>query len=155
MRNDVEDLAIRLEKSMQEYTNILLDCEEESLDAAPSAAEWSPIEVFGHIKALDDIITYRIASTVTQDTPQLVNFDTDAWEQAAGYTDSPLDQTLMAFARHRSEMIWQMRHFADSVWDRKAIHPIRGEVTLIELVEIFTKHEEEHLEQLKAIFVEN
>ncbi len=154
MRNDVEDLAIRLEKSMQEYTNILLDCEEESLDAAPSAAEWSPIEVFGHIKALDDIITYRIAAVITQDTPQLVNFDIDAWEQAAGYTASPLDQTLMAFARHRSEMLWQLRRFPDSVWDRKAIHPSRGEITLFELVHIFAKHEEEHLEQLKAIFVE-
>ncbi len=106
----------------------------------------------GHVKALDDIITFRIAETLTKNIPLLPDFDVDGWAKAAGYQNAPLDQILHAYQRHRSEMTWQLTQLSDEAWDRQAKHETKGVLTLFEVMRIFLEHEEEHLAQLEAAF---
>lgn len=152
MRQDVEDLLKRLESTVQKLTWVMIDCDEEDLNTAPADEEWSPLEILGHVKALDDIVTFRIAAILTKDTPLIPDFDVDGWAKIAGYRTAPLDQTLHSYQRHRSELVWQLRQLPDEAWDRHGKHESKGDLSLFDLVRIFLEHEEEHLAQLEAAF---
>ena len=152
MRDDVQDLITRLEKNMERITWGMMDCETDDLATAPDEGEWSPIQIFAHMKASNDITTGRIPLLVTHVEPTLQNVDGRAWATLAGYEEAPLDQTLMAYRRQRDETLWQLRRLPDDCWDRVAHHETRGELTLFTLLQSFLEHEEEHITQLEAVF---
>jgi len=93
MRDDVTALLARLEDSMQRMTWALMDCDEDDLRLEMEDGEWSPMQIFSHIKASDDIITARIPLFIMRDHPALQSVDERAWAAAAGYEEAPLDQT--------------------------------------------------------------
>src|SRR5579875_1198004 len=153
MANDVSDLIDRLEASVRRLTWAMMDLDEDELTEAPEEGEWSPIEILAHVKACDDIMTGRIATILTHPQPApLANFDERAWAEIAGYTEAPVDQTLMALQRHRGEMVWQLRRLPADAWERAAQHETRGMLTLYDLVRTFLEHEEEHIAQLEDLF---
>ncbi len=43
MRQDVEDLLKRLEATVQKFTWVMIDCDEEYLNTAPEEGDWSPM----------------------------------------------------------------------------------------------------------------
>ena len=151
MSEQTESLLARLEESMRRLTWAMMDVDEDDLTASEDD-EWSPIEILAHVKACDDIMTGRIALTLVHPKPVLQNFDERAWAEIAGYTLAPTDQTLMAMQRHRGEMVWQLRNLPDAAWARTAQHETRGTLSLFDLVESFTDHEEEHVRQLEDLF---
>jgi len=152
MRDDVTELLTRLENSMQRMTWALMDCDEDDLRMEMEDGEWSPMQIFSHIKASDDIMTARLPLFVTHDRPTLQSVDERAWAVAAGYEDAPLDQTLMALRRHRDEMLWQLRRLPDDAWDRVAHHEQSGDITLLDQIRKLAEHEEEHVVQLESLF---
>jgi hypothetical protein len=153
MANDVSDLMDRLEATMRRLTWAMMDLDEDELGEVPDEGEWSPIQILAHVKACDDVMTGRIATVLTHPQPApLANFDERRWAEIAGYADAPVDQTLMAMQRHRSEMVWQLRRLPEEAWDRTATHETRGTLTLYDLVHTFLEHEEEHVTQLEDLF---
>jgi len=155
MHDDVTELLTRAEDSAQHITWAIVDCAEEDLRTPADEGEWSPMQIFGHVKACDDIMTSRIATLLTHPNPTLVNFDENAWQAIAGYDEAPLDQTLMAFQRHRSEMLFQLKRLPEDAWNRTAQHETRGTLTLFDLVRTFIEHEEAHVAQLEAAFADD
>jgi uncharacterized damage-inducible protein DinB len=154
MRADVEALIQRLDALKQQITWAMLDIDTADLRTAPAEDEWSPMEVLAHIKANDDIITPRIIKFLTEDNPTLPRYDLERWEAIAGYVEAPVDQTLLAFQRHRDELVWQLKRLPDAAWDRRGISPFSGDVTLYQILNIFADHEAEHLAQLRAMLGE-
>jgi uncharacterized damage-inducible protein DinB len=152
MADDPTAMLERLEASARRITWIMVDLDEEELTATVEADEWSPIQILAHIKACDDIMTGRIATTLTNPNASIPNFDERAWAEIAGYTEAPVDQTLMALQRHRGELVWQLRRLPETAWQHTLTHATRGTMTLQELVQSFLEHEEEHVAQLEGMF---
>lgn len=156
MTRDVPGVLARLESSVRRITWAIVDCDDDEKAQAPAKGQWSPIQILAHVKACDDIITSRIAMILTRARPTLLNFDEHVWAEIAGYVDAPDDQTLMAYQRHRGEMVWQLRRLPDEAWDYVGVHETRGELTLYDLVNSFLEHEEEHVANLETILeIEN
>ena len=152
--NSMGPLLDRLEASAQRITWGIVDLDEEELTTGGEDEEWSPIQVLAHVKACDDIMTGRIASILTNPKAIVLNFDEQAWATIAGYTEAPVDQTLMAFQRHRGELVWQLRRLPEERWQQSFAHETRGTLTLLALVQGFLEHEEEHVTQLEDMFEE-
>jgi hypothetical protein len=151
MSEQTEAVLAQLEDSLHRITWAMMDVDEEDLNAS-EGDEWSPIEILAHVKACDDIMTGRIAMLLVHPGAVLQDFNERAWATIAGYTDAPVDQTLMALQRHRNEMVWQLRRLPDEAWARTAQHETRGTLSLYDLVKSFADHETEHVQQLENLF---
>jgi len=94
-------------------------------------------------------LTLMIATT----EPKLVGFDPektpDRWAEERQYLRNDTGEALAAFRRRREESIAFLRGLAPAQWDRNAIHPTRGRMTIDDFVTLETWHDENHLEQLR------
>jgi len=149
---EIAALLQRFDEVAKHLTWTLLDCAEADLKTPLAEGEWSPLQILAHIRGVDDMLTVRIATLLTSNNPALPRLDFDAWATVAGYAEAPLDQTLHAWQRHRSETIWQLNRLPLEAWNRTAIHPSRGNITLLDLVQRALEHEEEHSVELDAAF---
>lgn len=144
-------LLDRMEDTMRRLTFVMVDFDDDELTEAPQPSAWSPIQIFAHMKASDDLTTPRMAAMLTRDNPPLVSFDVDLWFQIAGYTDAPMDQTLMAYRRHRDETLYQLRRLPAEAWERTGVHAKRGPLSLFDVITTAVEHEEEHVTELEKI----
>lgn len=154
MAFDTKALLDRMEETMRRLTYVMVDFDDDEMAEAPQPGAWSPIQIFAHMKACDDLITPRMAAILTRNNPPLVSFDVDLWFQIAGYTDAPMDQTLMAFRRHRDEVLYQLRRLPEEAWERTGVHAERGQITLFDVITTAVNHEEEHVTELEKILEE-
>lgn len=129
-------------------------------EARPSAlGTWSCRALLAHLMDADLVYTHRIRRVLAEDAPVLQNWD----EQA--FLDSPLaglplpgrERLLtppgaMAAAIHTIRQMQgaTLYQLADADWSRRGLHPLLGEVTLRELVEIMVWHLEHHTRFLNA-----
>ncbi len=123
----------------------------EDLHARPLPDDWSLVEVFAHMRAVDDIFTPRIYAILARDSVALVAYDERRWAEVAHYEQLELQTSLRLFTLRRAELVNTLRALALEDWQRIGIHEEWGPMTLLAILTFFLEHEEEHCAQIVAI----
>jgi hypothetical protein len=126
---------------------------EDVLSRRPDGKNWAPKEVVCHVRDIEELLLTRLTLMVAMDEPKLVGFDADKtpdrWAKDRQYLRNDTDEALAAFRSRREESLAFLRGLTPEQWDRSAIHPTRGRMTIDDFVTLETWHDENHLEQLK------
>jgi hypothetical protein len=126
---------------------------EDVLSRRPDGNNWAPKEVVCHMRDIEELLLTRLTLIVAMDEPKLVGFDPDKtpdrWAKDRQYLRNDTDEALAAFRSRREESLAFLRGLTPEQWDRGAIHPTRGRMTIDDFVTLETWHDENHLEQLK------
>ena len=119
----------------------------------PDGRNWAPKEVVCHMRDVEELLMTRLTLTIETDKPKLVGFDPaktpDRWAEERQYLRNDIGEALAAFRRRREESLAFLRGLTPGQWDRSAIHPTRGRMTIDDFVTLEIWHDENHLEQLK------
>ena len=119
----------------------------------PDGQNWAPKEVVCHLRDIEELLMTRLTLMVATNEPPLVGFDPektpDRWAEERQYLRNDIGEALAAYRRRREESLKFLRGLAPEQWDRRAIHPTRGRMTIDDFVTLETWHDENHLEQLK------
>jgi hypothetical protein len=116
-----------------------------------SAGEWSADEIFIHIRASNDILSFRVYAVLTRDNPPLPVLEERRWAEIAGYHEVAFPAGLAAYTVRRAELMVALKRAADADWDRIGTHEIRGQLSLFQIVTGLVDHEEEHCAQLETM----
>lgn len=119
------------------------------LRAAPGEGEWSPAEILAHLRAADDILSYRAYMMLARDNPPLPAFDERRWAEVVGYARLDPLASLRAYTLRRKELVRMLRGLAPEAWARTGQHEQRGEVTLLDIMTTLAVHEQEHCAQME------
>ncbi len=123
------------------------------LSRRPDGKNWAPKEVVCHMRDIEELLMTRLTLMIATTEPKLVGFDPertpDRWAEERQYLRNDTGEALAAFRRRREESITFLRGLAPAQWDRNAIHPTRGRMTIDDFVTLETWHDENHLEQLR------
>jgi len=89
----------------------------------------------------------RFRWLVTEDHPTIKTYDQDIW---ATLPDSslPVESSLEILEGLHRRWAVMLEALPDAAWLRKGIHPERGEVTLDDLLEIYSGHGAHHARQI-------
>jgi uncharacterized damage-inducible protein DinB len=147
----VDQLLGRLAESPVRIVRAVAGMSDEQLSTAASDGDWSAAEVLAHIRAADDIISYRAHAILTRDNPPLADYNERRWAEVAGYAQEPFHESLRVFTLRRAELVNMLRQARLEDWQRVGAHELRGTVTLLGMMTYLVEHEEEHCAQLEAM----
>ena len=143
----------RLERGPDRVGAVIRCHGDDVLARRPDSKSWAPKEVVCHLRDIEELLLTRLILTIATNEPQLVGFDPektpDRWAEERQYLRNDVGEALAAFRRRREESLAFLRGLAPEQWDRSAIHPTRGRMTIDDFVTLETWHDENHLEQLK------
>jgi len=147
------DRLRRLERGPDEVAAVIRGHGDEVLARRPDGKSWAPKEVVCHMRDIEELLMTRLTLTVAMNEPALVGFDPektpDRWAEERQYRRNDIGEALAAFRRRREESLTFLRGLAPEQWDRGAIHPTRGRMTIDDFVTLESWHDDNHLEQLK------
>jgi len=118
--------------------------------AQPRApGKWSPREITCHLADCEIVFAFRLRQALAEDRHCLQTFDQDKWAPVYGAYE--LSAALAAFTAVRNWSVALVRWLPAAAFDRRLIHPERGEMRYRVLVETMAGHDCNHLAQLEAL----
>lgn len=121
-------------------------------DTPPEPGEWTARQVFVHLADSELVGAGRIRQLLAEDGPTLFFYRQDLWASNLGYASAAPEEAVALAVVVRRATARLLRHVvAEASWARKATHPVRGEMDLAALLELYIGHVEGHIAQLEAI----
>jgi uncharacterized damage-inducible protein DinB len=127
----------------------LAEIGEDHLSTPPAPGKWSATEILCHLADCEIVFSFRLRQTLAEDAPTIQPFDQDKW--AGVYRGMAAGHALEVFSALRG---WNLRLFEDALpgaADRPMVHPERGAMTFMTVVETMAGHDLNHLGQLKRL----
>lgn len=147
---EIDELIGRLESAPGRFAEVLARLEDaDSVTMAPDG-EWSPSEVFAHLRAANDILEPRMYQILVRDATPLIGFDEREWLRVARYGSQRVTDLLHTMMLKRKELVHALRGLAPEDWERTGTHEVRGPMSVLEIARQIADHEDEHIAQIKA-----
>lgn len=136
-----------LPANLQALVGSLTDAQ---LDAPAPAGEWTVRQVAHHLADSHMNSYIRLKLILTEERPTLKPYNQEAW---ATMPDSqlPLQATLVLLRGLHQRWVHLFENLSASDWQRVGIHPEIGNITPDDLLTIYARHGQEHLEQIRRL----
>jgi uncharacterized damage-inducible protein DinB len=140
---------VRMARTADDLAAAVAGHSQAALTARPSAEAWSATEVVCHLRDIEEFYLGRIKLILANQEPTLVLLDPDRWAKDRQYRRNDLAEALATFREARAETLAFLAGLAADQWERRATHPIRGPITVRNIVHSMAKHDQVHLAQLE------
>ena len=115
----------------------------------PAPAEWSVLELLGHLVDAEMVMSARFRWTVSQDEPPLVGYDQDRWVARLRHNDDQPDELLAVFSALRAANVRLWRRSSADDRERVAMHAERGPESYELMFRMLAGHDRFHLNQMR------
>lgn len=139
-----------LRESSHELESQLYGLDEDELRWRPSEGAMSLKEIAAHLRDCEEHLLEMLELLATENEPRLKRFDPDALVLDHDYRESDLYDVLerFSFLRHCVvNLLWS----SAGEWERSGRHPLRGAVSIAQLVREQHEHDLEHLWEARHI----
>jgi hypothetical protein len=118
----------------------------------PAPARWSVLEVLGHLAHVEAHgFRARVLKMLSEDNPQIANYDPDAWAAAGAYDSGSLEDAHDAFARERGASLALLESLSPEALARPGIHAELGAISIGALLHEWPFHDLGHLRQIAEL----
>jgi hypothetical protein len=111
--------------------------------------KWCIKEILHHLADAETILYERLRRPLAEPAPVMWGFAQDAWCQALGYRDTPLDMNKRVYATIRDAIIDLAPRFYESHGHLPFNHSRIGLRTIAQEFEKVVWHNENHLQQIE------
>jgi hypothetical protein len=146
-----EGLIVRYLRGVENFDPRVFDLTDEQTDTAflPEAGvgRWPVRVLMGHLADAEMVYTYRMRRTIAEDAPVLALWDEMAFVDGGLYGPElrpPVAGFVAAIHTMRRWTAELLMSLTPEQWERKAMHPERGEMTVRDMVEVAVSHLEHH-----------
>ena len=115
---------------------------------------WTATQVLCHLRDFELVFLERATLTVTQDMPELPFPNPDEWAAERRYHEENPADVLAAWQANRAKLLAFYKERQESDWERPAMHPKRGKLTLHDQLFLTPQHDTIHFEQLTRVLAE-
>ena len=136
--------------SAENFVNLVNTIKADNLNKAPSENEWSGAYVIHHLADFEIHFSHRILRILTEENPLIESYDESTYVNSLAYAQRDLTSSLNSILANR-KLIHEILVNADiSVLERPAVHSVKGDIKLKNLLQSSTGHLDDHATQLKA-----
>ena len=133
------------------FRNSVKGLSESEMKARPVEGKWSIREIAFHLVDSETVAAVRIRQAITQSDRNLAFYDQDVWTRDLNYqdmSDEQLAAQLDLFEHLRRSMTLFFRRIEDDAWQRTGLHRRRGEMSVRDMLGLYTGHCEKHIQQI-------
>ena len=123
----------------------------EEEDFIPAPGKWSIRQIVAHLADSEMVGAHRMRAVIAEENPTLTSFDGMAWARNLDYAQRKPKQSLESFRRQRAENYELLKNMPESAYSRTGNHTEQGTVTLLQLVEGYAEHAENHARQMQGV----
>lgn len=142
---NIEEYRVGLEK----IEDFLKDLEPDVIAYKPAPGRWSIHEIIVHLADTEVQSHVRFRTILGDVEPQIVNHHEMNWSSAIGYESVDLDESLDVIRQMRLVNYNLLARLEEADFDKVGHHSVRGKVSLRDLVEAYTAHIDQHLDQMR------
>jgi hypothetical protein len=143
-----DDPADVQEQTQTSLRSVLKDAASD-LRKRPAPAEWSVLELLGHLVDAETVMSGRYRWTISQDEPPLLGYDQDLWVTRLRHNDDQPQELLAAFAPLRAANLRLWRRSSADDRARVAMHAERGPESYELMFRMLAGHDRFHLNQMR------
>lgn len=118
-------------------------------EEAPAPGKWSAREIISHLADCEIVFGFRLRQTLAEDNHVIQPFDQEKW--AATYAAYDASAAFAVFSTVRQWNLALIRSVSPEKQTKPVIHPERGTMTFLDIVETMAGHDLNHLQQMEAI----
>jgi uncharacterized damage-inducible protein DinB len=115
---------------------------------------WTVTEVICHLRDFELVFLERATLTVTQDMPDLPFPNPDEMAAERRYSEETAADAFAVWQTNRAKVLAFFKERQESDWERPAMHPRRGKLTLHDQLLLTPQHDTIHIEQLTRVLAE-
>lgn len=145
---------VKYADSYNEVFNLLETLSCEQINFKPAEDKWSIHEIITHLADTEVQSHVRFRTILANKNPFMVYHDEMNWSVMLDYTKIDFNESISVIKLMRGVNYNLLIRVPDENFDKKGIHSTRGEISLRELVDGYTRHVERHLEQIKRNYRE-
>jgi hypothetical protein len=148
-RQPADERMRRLARTPDQLAAALKAARAGVLARRPNPTSWAPVEVLAHLLDSEELFFIRFETILAMTEPALYEAGpADRWAAERQYLRYDATKALDDFRTRRGDSLELLVGLAGSDWERGAIHPARGRMTIDMLVSVMAWHDDNHLEQL-------
>ena len=120
------------------------------LNRRPPGDDWSIRDVIIHLSDAEMLGAVRIRLALAEEAPALPVYEQDLWKRRLQYLWRDPELALSLFQQIRYSTAEILEQCGVEAWQRTAIHPQDGPLTVAELVQLYVTHVEGHVAQIQS-----
>jgi hypothetical protein len=144
-RNEYIQKIQQLPKKLETAVKGLNDAQ---LNTPTGEGKWTSRQIAHHIADANINAYARMKLIVTEEKPILKPYNQDQWAALADSINGPLDPTLDILKGLNERWSVFLRSIPETSWTREGIHLENGKVTLDDVLRMYSRHGETHVQQI-------
>ncbi len=120
------------------------------LTSFPVPGTWSIQQLVHHVLDSDLIAAHRMKRIIAEDNPLLIGYDETAFARNLGYERMDITAACECFRLNRELMVQILRGLPEAAFSRTGVHNQSGKVKLLDLVQLYVEHLDNHAKFLVA-----
>lgn len=144
MIKKIERLPVIAEAAVKGLTD-------EQLDTQYREGGWTVRQVIHHLADSHMNAFVRMKLVLTENHPTLKPYDQEEWAKLPDTTSIPIQSSLAILRGLHERCAHLLKSIPENAWQRTAHHPESGEVTLHSLLVTYSKHGENHVQQITGL----
>jgi len=150
MTINIQEIAGAYEAATKEFLHIASAVPADKLDLN-DGENWSSRQVIHHCADSEAQSYARLRRLVAEPNPVIQGYDENLWAKdvTLGYTDLPIENSLAVFAAVRAASLDIIRRLKPEQLELTGTHTEAGEYSLKRWLETYTRHANNHADQIK------
>ena len=151
MAEETAALVRRFAAGADQLAAVVASLPGEAPGTRPAEAEWSPAEILAHLADAEVLAGERFRRIIADTEPPIQPLAQVDWAEHLRYRERDPDIALAAFRALRAANAEILRLVSAEAWERTGVHSIIGPTSLLDQVQSFADHTEEHIAQIAAM----
>jgi len=150
-QDDIDLLLDRLREFPDRLRALTADASDDALSRAAAGGGWGPVEVFCHLRDIEELFIVRVGRILAEDEPFLPVVDETLWPIERDYAAQNARIALEQFAENRAQFTRMLSRLDSGDWQRRGHHAELGEQTVLWYARHAADHDSTHAQHLREL----
>jgi hypothetical protein len=149
-----DDLLERLREFPNLLRSMIQGVSDQRLSRAAAGGGWGAVEMFCHLRDVDELLRQRVERILTEDHPFIPVVDETLWPIERDYSSQNPRVALEQFSENRAQFTRLLASLTPEQWLRSGHHAELGEQSVLWNAQHADQHDTVHEEQLERVLAE-
>jgi uncharacterized damage-inducible protein DinB len=140
-----ESMALQLRDQLRNFADTYPNISLEAWQHKPASGKWSARENLAHLARYHEILLERLKRIQNEETPHFARYRAEDDPKWGAWSGMETQALLTQIRTLRGDVITAVSQLSDEQLARTGIHPVLGEMNVVQWIEFFLLHEAHHL----------
>jgi hypothetical protein len=146
-----QEMIARMRKLPEILEAAVKDLNDAQLDTPYGEGKWTVRQVVHHLADSHMQASARVKLILTEDKPTFKPYNQNEWARLPDSMKAPIAPSLVILKALHQRWCDLLTALPENAWQRNATHPERGVVTLDDQLRVYSRHGENHVDQIARL----